>query len=142
MSKKLTAGKLAGIIFCIIAAVCTVMLIFAGSYFGGQMKTIDKYLTALERDDFDGYAACYPKDISRELSEVDFEYARSIAEVLEDTEDFRASADFKSRERLGSGRYAVTFDLTVYNDSEHETLENATCVLARQGSGWVIEADM
>ncbi len=139
MSKKLTAGKLAGIIFCIAAAVCTVILIFVGSYFGGQMKVIDKYLTALERDDFKGYAACFPKEISEKLGEVDFEAAKSIAEVLENTEDFRATADFKGRERLESGKYAVTFDLTIYNDSGHETIENVTRVLTRQGSGWVIE---
>ncbi len=142
MSKKstaLTPGKLAGIIFCIIAALCTVILIFVGSYFGGQMKVIDKYLTALERDDFKGYAACFPKDISEKLGEIDFEAAKSIADVLENTEDFRVTAAFKSREKLESGKYAVTFDLTVYNDSGHETIENVTRVLTRQSGGWVIE---
>lgn len=142
MSKKYTAGKLAGIIFCIAAAVCTVALMFAGSYFGGQMKIIDKYLTALERDDFDGYAACFPKDKSPKLDESDFETARAVSAVLEDTEDFRVTADFKGRERLAGGRYEVTFDLTVYNDSEHKTIENVTRVLVHQGSGWVIEAEV
>ncbi len=142
MSKKFTAGKLAGIIFCIAAAVCTVILIFVGSYFGGQMKVIDKYLTALERDDFDGYAACFPKASAEKLDENDFETAKSISAVLKDAEDFRASADFKSREKLESGRYAVTFDLTVYNDSEHETIENVTRVLSHRGSGWVIEVEV
>ncbi len=137
--KSLTPGKLAGIIFCVIAAVCAVILMFAGGYFGGQMKVIDKYLTALERDDFKGYAACFPEDISGKLGEVDFEAAKSVANVLADSEDFRITAAFKNREKLESGRYAVTFDLTVYNDNGHETIENVTGVLIRQGGGWVIE---
>ncbi len=142
MSKKLTAGKLAGIVFCIIAAVCAVILMFAGGYFGGQMKVIDKYLTALERDDFDGYAACFPKSTAAKLDENDFETAKSIAGVLKDTEDFRVTADFKSREKLEMGKYAVTFDLTVYNDSEHKTIENVSRILIHKGSGWVIEAEV
>ncbi len=138
--KSLTPGKLAGIIFCIISAVCAVILMFAGGYFGGQMKVIDKYLTALERDDFKGYAACFPEDISHKLGEVDFEAAKSVADVLADSKDFRITASFRSRKKLESGRYSVTFDLTVYNDSGHETIENVTHVLTRQGGGWVIEA--
>lgn len=142
MNKKLSPGKLAGIVFCIAAAVCAALLMLAGSYFGGQMKTIDKYLTALERDDFDGYSECFSKNTAKKLDEADFEAAKSVAELLEDTEDFRAAADFKNRERLSGGRYEVTFDLTVYNDSEHKTIENVTRVLVHQGSGWVMEAEV
>ena len=45
MSKKLTFGKLAGTIFCIIATAAAVVLMFANAYYGGQMKLIDKCFT-------------------------------------------------------------------------------------------------
>ncbi len=141
MSEKPTTGKLAGVVFCIAAAVCTVLLMFAGSYFGGQMKVIDKYLTALERDDFKGYTECFPDSTAKKLTEKDLEAAQSVADMLDDKEDFRVTADFKERQRLEAGKYAVTFDVTVYNESEHKEIKDVTCTLIHKGSGWVIDAE-
>ncbi|MBP1560643.1 MAG: hypothetical protein J6C96_05285 [Oscillospiraceae bacterium] len=138
MSKKLTAGKLFGAIFCIAAALAACVLLWANAYFGGQMKLIDKYLTALERDDFEGYKACIAG--GEGLSEADFETAKAIREALEDNEEFKAEASFKGREKLGGGRYSVSFDLTVYNETEHEILKNVSRVVVRDGGKWVIEA--
>ena len=139
MNKKLTAGKLAGIIFCGLALVCTVILIFLNGYYSGQMKTINKFFTAVERNDFNSYKTCFSKADAETLTEADIEAARLIAEVLEDTEDFRADASFKGRKKLENGRYSVTFDIVVYNDSEKETLKDVSRILVRDGGKWVIE---
>lgn len=139
MNKKMTAGKLAGIIFCILAAVCAAFLMFLDGYFGGQMKTVNKFFTAVERSDMNSYKACFSKADAKDLTETDIEAARAIANVLEDTEDFRADVAFKGREKLGSGRYSVTFDIVVYNDSEKETIKGVSRVLVRDGGKWVFE---
>ncbi len=142
MSKKLTAGKLIGIIFCISAAIAMCVLFGVNIYLGGQMKLIDKYLTALERDDFASYTACFSDNVAQKLDETDFTAAKSIAENLEDTEEFKAAASFNGREKLSSGRYSISFDLTVYNDEEHVKIENVSKVLIRSGGKWVIEAEV
>ena len=139
MNKKMTAGKLAGMIFCGLALVCTVILIFISGYCSGQMKTVNKFFTAVERSDMNSYKACFSKADAEKLTEADIEAARAIANVLEDTEDFRADVTFKGREKLGSGRYSVTFDIVVYNDSEKETLKGVSRVLVRDGGKWVLE---
>ena len=139
MSRKFTAGKLAGMIFCGLALICTVVLIFMSGYYSGQMRTINKFLTAVERNDFNSYKTCFSKADAEDLTEADIEAARHIADVLEDTEDFRADASFKGREDLGDGRYSVTFDVVVYNDSEKETLKDVSRVLVREGSKWILE---
>lgn len=140
--KKVTAGKLAGKIFCIAAAVCTVVLLGFSIYLGGQMKTLDKFFTAVERDDFASYTACFASDVAQKLDETDFAAAKSIAENLNDAEEFKAAAAFRGREKLGAGRYSVTFDLTVYNEDEHVKIENVSKVLVRDGGKWVIEAEV
>ena len=137
--KKLSPGKIAGIIFCTAAAVCTVILLFISGYFSGQMKTIDKFFTAAERSDFNSYKACFSKSVSAELTESDLQAARSIAAVLDDPEEFKTDVSFAGRQKLGSGRYSVTFDITVYNDSESEKIPNVTRVLTRDGGKWVLE---
>lgn len=139
--KKLSYGKLAGIIFCTAAAVCTVVLMFVSGYFGGQMKTIDKFFTAAQRSDFNSYKACFSKSVAAKLTEADLEAARSIAAVLKDPEEFRTEVSFAGRKKLGGGRYSVTFDITVYNDSESEKIPNVTRVLVRDGGKWVFEVN-
>ncbi len=138
MNKKMTAGKAAGIVFCILALVCTVFLILLNSYFGGQMKTINKFFTAVERNDFNSYKTCFSGSDAEDLTEADIEEDRRIGEVIEDTEDLRMDVSFKGREKLENGKYSVTFDIVVYNDSEKETLKNVSRVLARENGKWVI----
>lgn len=139
--EKIPFGKLAGIIFCILAAVCTVVLMFVSGYFGGQMKTIDKFFTAAQRSDFNSYKACFSKSTAAKLTESDMEAARLIALVLDEPEEFRTDVSFAGRQKLGRGRYSVTFDITVYNDSESEKIENVTRVLVRDSGKWVFEVN-
>lgn len=136
MNKKLTSGKLFGIIFCIIAVAGTVVLLFANAYFGGQMKLIDKYYTALERDDFEGYKACF----SHAVTEEEFAKDREKILILQDNEKIHAKAEFDQRVRHyapGDEYYAVYYDLTVYNDSESEKTD-ALVSLFRSNGRWVI----
>lgn len=136
MGKKLTVGKLFGIIFCIIGTAAACVLLGYNIYLGGQMKLVDKYLTAIERADFDSYSAC----INGSVSELVFDSEKEkIAGNLEDSEEFKLSADFTGRKKLGSGKYSVTFSLTVYNDTEHVTFENNSKVLVREGGKWLID---
>ena len=139
MSKKLTAGKLIGIIFCIAAAAVMCVLFGYNVCLGGQMKLVDKYLTAIERDDFASYTACFEN--GAQFDELALAAEKGIADVLSDTEEFKLTADFVGREKLADGRYSVIFDLTVYNDTEHVTFENASKVLVRDGGKWVIETE-
>lgn len=133
MSKKMTFGKLLGIIFCVLASVGTVVLLFVNAYFGGQMKLIDKYYTALERDDFDGYKACLAEYLQEDVTEEWFAESKKQILILQDNEKVHAKAEFAGRER-----YYVIYDLTVYNDSESVKLIRLDLPLIRENGKWYI----
>ena len=155
MSKKLTVGKLLGIIFCILAAVCTVVLLCINAYLGGQMKVIDKYFTSLERDDFEGFKACVGETkavpgyavgsnallVAAQITEEDFAKAKSEIAVLPDNEKNRVKASFVGRRNIVSTykEYWVTVDLTVYNDSSHEIINDVYLHVTREKGKWLIE---
>ncbi len=149
MSKKLTVGKLLGIIFCILAAVCTVVLLCVNVYFGGQMKLIDKYFTAIERDDYDGYKSCVveymaispnPGVITTEaVNEKYFNFDKmQIAAILPNSEKIHTKVDFVERIKTFPGEYAVMIDLTVYDDNAHETVNNIPIDITRENGKWLI----
>ncbi len=141
MKSKLTAGKLLGIIFCIVGTAAACVLLGFNIYLSGQMKLVDKYLKAVARQDFTSFVQCYPSDASDKVSEEDMAAEKSLGDVLSDPEDFKATAKFKGRERLDSGSYRVHFDLTVYNDDEHYIIENVAWVVARDNGRWVLEIE-
>lgn len=135
----MTVGKLTGIIFCILAAACAIFLMLLSGYTGGQMKLINKYCTAIERSDLDSYKKCYSAAEAETLTGSDLEAKRkSVSDMLriEDNEELRIDAVFRSRKRLDSGAYLINADLIVYNDSEKKEL-NADFVLIRDSGKWV-----
>lgn len=141
MNKKLTVGKLLGIIFCVLAAVGTVVLLFVNAYFGGQMKVIDKYYTALERDDFEGYKACFSERLQEEITERWLETSKKEILILQDNENVHAKAEFDRRiwhDALGYEYYDVYYDLTVYSDSESVKITKNNFFLIRENGRWVI----
>ena len=137
MSKKLTFGKLAGIIFCILAASGTIVLLWANAYFGGQMKLIDKLYTAIERDDFEGYKECFHEDVSF-ITYEDFLFVKDSISVLQDNEKLHVKVEFVDRQKYRYNAYDVTFNLTIYNDEEYKALENIRTLMMRDGGKWVI----
>ena len=141
MGKKLTVGKLFGIIFCIIGTAAACVLLGYNFYLSGQMKLVDKHLKAIARQDLTSYVQCYPSAVADKISEEDIAAERKVADVLADPEEFKAAAEFRGREKLDSGRYTVYFDLTVYNDDEHHTYENVDLVVVRDNGKWVLEAE-
>ena len=139
MSKKMTFGKLAGIIFCILAAACTVVLLCVNVYFGGQMKLIDKVYTALERDDFDSYKECFWDEIKNYITYEDsFLYVKDSISILQDNEKLHTKLEFVDRQKYTNDSYDVTFNLTIYNDEEHVELENQIMTMRRDKGKWVI----
>lgn len=138
MSKKLTFGKLAGIIFCIIAAAAAVVLMFASGYYGGQMKLIDKCFTAIERDDYNSFKTCFSEEDRESITEEYFSASKGILSCFADNEDNKAAVSFVSRERTDRNAYTVTFDLTVYNDGDHTTFENTSICLLRKKGKWTL----
>ena len=141
MGKKLTVGKLFGIIFCIIGTAAACVLLGYNFYLSGQMKLVDKHLKAIARGDFTSYVQCYPAAVADKVSEADMTAEKAIADVLADPEEFKTTAEFQGRKKLDSGRYAVYFNMTVYNDDEHYTYENVDLILVRDGGKWVLEAE-
>lgn len=135
MNKKLTVGKLFGIIFCILAAAGTAVLLWANIYFGGQMKLVDKYYTALERDDFEGYKACFAEYIN--IDEKNFEEDKAEIAILQDNEKIHAKADFDKREKYNSNIHIVYYNLTVYNDDE-STKRSGSLPMERENGKWVL----
>lgn len=138
--KKLTTGKLAGIIFCILAAACTVVLLFISGYFSGQMKTIDKFFTSIARSDFNGYKSCLSAEIADSLTEADLEANKEWLQNLLDGEEIKTSAAFVKREKFDNGflsGYFVYIELTIYND-DHVTTWEKPIALIREGMKWVI----
>lgn len=139
MSKEITYGKILGIIFCVLAAACTVVLLFVNAYFGGQMKLVDKFYTALERDDFESYKECFWNEISDYITYEDsFLYVKDSISVLRDNESFHIKAEFVDRQLYTDDSYDVTFNLTIYNDEEHIELENQSMSMRRDKGKWVI----
>lgn len=138
MSKKLTFGKLAGTIFCIIATAAAVVLMFANAYYGGQMKLIDKCFTAIERDDYDSFKSCFSAEDRESITEEYFSANKWILSCFTDKENNKAAVSFVSREKIDKNAYTVTFDLTVYNDSEHRTFENTSIYLSREKGKWIL----
>lgn len=134
MSKKLTIGKLLGIIFCIIAAAGTVVLLCLNIYFGGQMKLIDKYYTAIERDDFESYRACF----GHEVSEEQFADDKAAVSILQDNDKIHAKADFVRREKYNQYIHIVYYDLTVYNDNESEKKSDWWLSMKHENGKWII----
>ncbi len=142
MGKKLTVGKLFGIIFCIVGTLLACVLLGYNFYLSGQMKLVDKYLKAVAREDFTSYTQCFESEVSAKLSEVDMEAERKImAEHLAEAEEFKMTADFRGREKLDNGKYRVIFDLTIYNDNEHVKLDDYYMELVREKGKWVLEAE-
>ena len=144
MSKKLTFGKLAGIIFCILAAAVTVVLLWANAYFGGQIKVIDKFFTALERDDINGFKACFSEDIRNDITEEHFSilknnFSQNIISTLQDNEKVHAKVEFVDRLKIENNSYSVTFDLTIYNDEECKEFDDESMPLKRERGKWVID---
>lgn len=138
MNKKLTIGKIFGIIFCIIAAAAAVILMFAGGYYGGQMKLIDKCFTAIERDDYSSFKSCFSEEDRESITEEYFSSSKGILSCFTDNEDNKAAVSFVSREKNDKNEYTVIFDLTVYNDSEHRTFENTSIYLSREKGKWML----
>lgn len=133
--KKMTAGKLLGIIFCVLAAACTVVLLFVNIYFSGQMKLVDKYYTALTRDDFEGFKACflYPEV----CTEAYFAELREHILILQDNENIHAKTKFTGRinpDKL----HAVYYDLTLYNNEESRKINGLTIQMLPKNGKWFI----
>lgn len=162
MSKKLTFGKLAGIIFCILAAAGTIVLLWANAYYSGQMKVIDKYHTALARNDFEGVKNCFGEEMQEIFTEemfLAFQFelyvklgyendnemlVRFLSRNLQDDEDVLAKKDIHTKVKFVSREksydcYMVYYDLTVYNDEEHKEFDSQIMPLKREGGKWVID---
>ncbi|MCM1329763.1 MAG: hypothetical protein NC253_10030 [Ruminococcus sp.] len=137
MNKKLTVGKLFGIIFCILAAAGTAYLIYMNIYFGGQMKLVDKYYTALERDDFEGYKACFAEYLQEKITEEKFAESKNEILILQDNEDVNAKTDFDKREKYNSNIHIVYYNLTVYNDDE-SAKRSGSLPMERENGKWVL----
>ena len=138
MSKKLTIGKLLGIIFCILAAAGTVALLCLNIYFGGQMKLIDKYYTAIERDDFESYQACFGHDGLHLNLEEQFAADKAAVSILHDNDKIHAKADFVRREKYNQYIHIVYYDLTIYNDDESEKKSDWWLSMKHENGKWII----
>ena len=138
MDKKVSAGKIAGIIFCILAGICTVVLLFMDGYFSGQMKTIEKYWTSVVRGDLNGYRSCCSSGFLEieDLTEADLEADAELLKALLRSEEVKTSVTFVSREERTPTSYLVCYDLTVYNDDGYVT-ERTFDFLNWNGMKWV-----
>lgn len=134
MSKKLTVGKLLGIIFFIVVA-GIVLLLFVNAYFDGQMKLIDKHYTALVQDDYDSYRTCYPQPLL--MNEISFAEEKEEILILQDNENIHVKTEFISREKFGKDMYFVCYNLTIYNDSESVKIEKVSDLSLYRGK-WAL----
>lgn len=133
--KRLSAGKLIAIMFCLIATVALGALLFVAAYMGGQIKTVNSVYAAVVHDIYGDYVKCF-SDGSEKLSESAFKALRE-GYIHDYGEDFRISADFVSREDIGGKKFKVTVKTTVYNDVTAAS-ENCSFIMKKQGGKWVI----
>lgn len=110
MEKK-KSGKIAGKIFLALVLSATAFVIALNIYLGGQMKTTNKYVTALIHEDYKTASGCFVP----EYGDYDFEALRGGIENI-CGEDFRIKSEFISRNRKSFGEYGVTAEFTVYNN--------------------------
>lgn len=135
MNKKISSGKILGIIFCIIAAAATIVLLWANVYFSGQMKLVDKYYTALTRDDFEGFKSCflYPEV----YTEAYFAELREHILILHDNENIHAKTKFTGRINP-TKLHAVYYDLTFYNNEESRKINGLHIQMLPKNGKWFI----
>ena len=138
MNKKLTFGKLLGIIFCVLAAAGTVVLLCLNIYFGGQMRLIDKYYTAIERDDFESYQACFGHDVLNLNLEEQFADDKAAISILQDNDKIHTKADYVRREKYNQYIHIVYYDLTIYNDDESEKKSDWWLSMKHENGKWII----
>ena len=135
--KMLSPGKLAGIIFCILAGICTVVLLFMDVYFSGQMKVIDKCFKSVARGDYNGTVSCLSEWGAHGLTEDNFEEETEWIRQLIDGDEVKTSVTFVER-RICGDAYCVYFDLTVYNDDDHITEEVEADIILKDMK-WIID---
>lgn len=136
MDKKINPLKIAGMLFCVAAAVMLGAFVIIKIYTGGQIKTIDKLYTAVTRGVYTDYRACLAEG-ALVFSESEFEQMRGKYQ-LEWGEDFHLKADYVSRKDVEKG-VEVTVKTTVYNDDGSES-KYETFVLVRQNGKWLVLA--
>ena len=139
--KKYSSGKIAGIIFCVLAAACTVVLMFVSGYFSGQMKTVDKLFTSIIREDWSGFRSCLSAEFVEYFTEADFKANKRVLQNLLGSEEVKTDVTFVKREKFDNelyDAYVVYVDFTVYNDDDHVTMQDCPFVLIREGMKWVI----
>ena len=134
--KKMSAGKLVGIIICVLSAVLVCVLWVVDIYLGGRIKTIDKCCSAIVHNNYEEYISCFSENTKKPpTSESEFNELR--AEYIKQWgEDFRIKADFVSADN-GKKGYEVTVKFTVYNDIDNES-EISSILLVRESGKWLI----
>lgn len=137
MEKKLSPGKIVGIIFCILAGICTVYLMFFDIYYSGQMKVIDKCFKSVARGDYNGTVSCLSEWGAYGLTEDNFEEETEWIRQLIDGDEVKVSVAFAERRTCGDA-YHVYFDLTVYNDDDHITQEMMAQIIL-EDMKWIID---
>lgn len=136
-NRKKTAAK----IFLFISLIAAVFSVSISIYLGGQMKTIEKTSTALERGDFKLYLSCFTPNYG--VTEGYFEEQRSaIFSLLDISEDesFRVKYKFAGRKFISINRYEIEIKRVVYdnNKSYNYNNENLIYAIELQNGKWYI----
>lgn len=106
-------------------------------YFSGQQKTVDKFYTAIKRQDSKMLSECLSETIVKDdCSEIIIQQYNALSQKY--TEDFNVLTDFSKRIKSSDSGYDYYVNVTFYNDSTHETYKNALFHLVLEKGRWKI----
>ncbi len=153
--KTNSAGRNIARIVFILMAIIFLGIFSISIYLGGQMKTINKFYTALERNDIKSCLACYaeqsknsfflPSDelfrFETPVPEEEFSrYQNNIRLALDipDDKNFFVKTKFVSRQSIDKNEYHIIVKTTFYNDADYYIEDHCFSMKFEQGK-WLIE---
>ena len=137
-------SKAAGKIFLAFAAAAAVLALIFSSYMGGQRKVIEKYYTAVSRNDFTNFGKCFRSGIdSSSQTSALYESFESEAGYLrpETGGIVHVRVNFKGRsmQNISEGDYYYT--VSYYNDdADSLTTPELRFHLVREGISWKLDS--
>jgi hypothetical protein len=135
--KKHSTGKICGIIFFVLTSIILLFCICFSIYFSGQQKVVDKFYSAIERQDSKMLSECLSGTIVKDdCSEIITQQYNTLSQ--EYSEDFNVLSNFVKRTKNSDGGYDYYVDVTFYNDDMYKTYKDVLFHLILEKGRWKI----
>ncbi|MCL2053561.1 MAG: hypothetical protein FWG90_03845 [Oscillospiraceae bacterium] len=138
MAEKAQRNKALAKIFLVFSIMVAAISLAISIYLGGQMKTVNKLASALERDDYRIFADCVFEADLNGFDEAWFDSFRASLfseHGISEDEKIRVKYKFTSRSFLRLDSYSLSLKETLFSSDFHNSRETAH-VLRLSGGKW------